>query len=59
MRSSNFVKQGKTEIGLKLVTRVLFPFLKIGVTQAVLRLPNAFSSSNSLRLMVLKRGPSL
>ena len=29
MRSSNFEKQGKTEIGLQLATRVLFPFLKI------------------------------
>ena len=27
MRSSNFEKQGKTEIGLQLVTRVLLPEL--------------------------------
>ena len=36
MRSRNFEKQGKTEIGLQLVIRVLFPFLKVGVTQAIL-----------------------
>ena len=35
MRSSNFEEQGKTEIGLQLVARVLLPFLKIGVTQAI------------------------
>ena len=38
MGSSNFEKQGKTEIGLKLVTRVLFPFLKIRVTRAIFNL---------------------
>ena len=38
MRSSNFEKQGKTEIGLSLVTRVLLPFLKIGVTRAIFSL---------------------
>ena len=38
MRSSNFEEQGKTEIGLQLVTRVLFPFLKIGVTEAIFTL---------------------
>ena len=38
MDSSNFEKQGKTEIGLLLVTRVLLPFLKIGVTRAFFNL---------------------
>ena len=38
MGSSNFEKQGKTEIGLKLVTRVLFPFSKIRVTRAIFNL---------------------
>ena len=38
MHSSNFEKQGKTENDLQLVTRVLFPFLKIGVTQAIFSL---------------------
>ena len=33
MRLSSFAKQGKTEIGLKLVTKVLLPFLKIGGIQ--------------------------
>ena len=38
MGSSIFEKQDKTEIGLLMVTRVLFPFLKIGVTRAFLNL---------------------
>ena len=38
MRSSNFEKQGKTEIGLQLVTRVVYSFLKIGVTQTIFSL---------------------
>ena len=38
MGSSNFEKQDKTEIGLKLVTRVLFPFSKIRVTRAIFNL---------------------
>ena len=102
MRSSNFEKQGKAEIGLYLVTRVLFPFIKIGVTRTtfslsgktpfakeilkiyfritnissntllttsadissctgflfVLRLANTFSSSKSVRLMVLRERSS-
>ena len=101
MRSSKFEKQGKIEIGLQLVTRVLLPFLKIDVTRAIfslsgktplakeilkicftitntssdtllptsadissypellfiLRLANAFSSSKSVTLMVLRQGP--
>ena len=35
MRSSNFEKQGETEIGLQLVTRVLFTSLKTGVTGTI------------------------
>ena len=34
----NFEKQGKTEIGLWFLTRVSFPFLKIGVTRAIFSL---------------------
>ena len=49
MHSSNFEKQDKTEIGLQLVARVLFPFWKIGVT-----LPELFLLYLG-RLPVLKR----
>ena len=38
MRSSNFEKQGKTEIGMQLVTRLPFLFLKIGITRAIFSL---------------------
>ena len=102
MCSSNFDKQGKTEIALYLVTRMLFLFKKIIVIRSifrlsgktsfakeilkicfritnissgtllttsadissypellfVLKLANALSSSTSVRLMVLRRGPS-
>ena len=44
MCSSNFENPGKTE----LVSRVLFPFLKIGVTRAIL-------GSYLGRLILLKR----
>ena len=102
MCSSNFDKQGTTEIALYLVTRMLFLFKKIIVIRSifrlsgktsfakeilkicfritnissgtllttsadissypellfVLKLANALSSSTSVRLMVLRRGPS-
>ena len=51
MSSSNFDKQGKTEIALYLVTRMLFLFKKIIVIRSIFRLPGKTSFAKEMMMI--------